>query len=265
MAQRADRPARARADYGVDAPGWLLALLGATAVCLVGTVVALVLGAGWWALFPALLALEFAGSSGSFLYTTRVGKFRVWRDLLAGLALRGDETVVDMGCGRGLVLLMVARLLPSGRALGVDLWKTADQSGNSEEVTRRNAELEGLSHRVELRTGDMTAMPFPDASADLVVSSLAIHNLPARAGRAAAIDEAVRVLKPGGRLAIADIGDVSGEYAARLRQRGMDGVQVRGLGWRFWYGGPWVATRLVTARRPSGVPAKSEISWGGSA
>jgi arsenite methyltransferase len=251
MAQRADRPAQVRADYGVDAPGWLPALLGATAAFGVGTVVALVFGAGGWAAFPALAALEFGASSGSFLYTTRVGKFRIWRELLAGLGLRGDETVVDMGCGRGLVLLMVARLLPEGRALGVDLWKTVDQSGNSEEVTRRNAELEGVSDRVELHTGDMTAMPFPDASADLVLSSLAIHNIRGRAGRAAAIDEAVRVLKPGGRLAIADIGYASREYAARLRERGMDGVEVRGLGWRLWYGGPWVATTLVSARRPA--------------
>jgi hypothetical protein len=60
----------------------------------------------------------------------------------------------------------------------------------------------------------------------------------------------VRVLRPGGRLAIADIRYVTAEYTARLRERGMEDVHARGLGWRFWYGGPWVATNLVTARKP---------------
>lgn len=55
-----------------------------------------------------------------------------------------------------------------------------------------------------MHTGDLTVPPFDDNSFDLVVSSFAIHNIPARAGRKKAIDEAVRVLRPGGRLLIAD-------------------------------------------------------------
>src|SRR5207249_4073043 len=83
------------------------------------------------------------------------GKFAVWAELLRGLGLRGDERLLDMGCGRGAVLLMAAQLLPAGRAVGVDLWKTADQSGNAPEVAEANARREGVADRVELRTGDM--------------------------------------------------------------------------------------------------------------
>ena len=124
---------------------------------------------------------------------------------------------------------------------------TAEQSGNRPEMTRRNAVLEGVTDRVELHTGDMRAMPFGDASADVVLSSLAIHNIGDDDGRRKALDEAVRVLRPGGRLMIADMRYVADGYGAHLRGRRMEDVRVRDLGWRFWYGGPWVATSVVTA------------------
>jgi ubiquinone/menaquinone biosynthesis C-methylase UbiE len=188
-------------------------------------------------------------STASYVYTTRVGKFAVWADLLDQLNLRGNERLLDMGCGRGAVFLMAAKLLPEGRAVGLDLWKSADQSGDTPEAARRNAELESVADRVEFVTGDMTAMPFESDSFDLVVSSLAIHNITDPSRRFKAIDEAVRVLKRGGRLMIADIG-ATREYADRLRQLGMREVGDRSLGLRYWYGGPWVATRLVRASKP---------------
>ncbi|MEO5799797.1 MAG: class I SAM-dependent methyltransferase, partial [Gemmatimonadales bacterium] len=124
-----------------------------------------------------------------------------------------------------------------------------DQSGNSPDATQRNAVAEGVADRVELHTGDMTALPFEDNSFDLVVSSLAIHNIGERAGREKAIDEAVRVLRPGGRLMIADI-RATGQYQARLAAIGMGDVARRGLGWRFWWSGPWAVTGIVTATKP---------------
>jgi len=169
-------------------------------------------------------------------HTTLRGKFLVWADLLDKLNLRGDERILDLGCGRGAVLLMAAQHLTTGRAVGVDLRRNVDQSGNSVEATLRNARLEGVADRVEVRTGDMTALPFEDSSFDVVVSSLAIHNISGRAGREKAMDEAVRVLRPGGRLLIADI-RATGQHQARLAKLGMSEVTRRGLGWRFWWGG----------------------------
>jgi ubiquinone/menaquinone biosynthesis C-methylase UbiE len=82
----------------------------------------------------------------------------------------------------------------------------------------------------------------------VIVSSLAIHNVPDAAGREQSVKEIARVLKPGGRVLLADF-KFTGDYAKTLREAGLSDVQTRGLGVRFWYGGPWAATTLVTARR----------------
>jgi ubiquinone/menaquinone biosynthesis C-methylase UbiE len=174
----------------------------------------------------------------------------VWANLLDQLGLRGDERILDLGCGRGAVLLLAAQHLTTGRAVGLDLWRSGDQSGNAAEATWRNAVAEGVADRVELHTADMTALPLEDDSFDVVVSSLALHNVTGRAGREKAIDEAVRVLCPGGRLLIADIW-ATRHYRAHLAKIGMSNITRRRLGWRLWWGGPWAATRLVTATKPA--------------
>lgn len=236
-------------DYGFDAP-YVLLVLGAVGVMavIVGVAIAFA-GSTAWAKVSLAVGLYLLMMAGSFAFTTRRGKFDVWAKLLLELDLKGDEHVLDMGSGRGAILMMVAQLVPRGRAVGLDLWVSSDQSGNSLAAAKRNADLEGVADRVELRTADMTSMPFDDASFDIVLSALAIHNIKDAGGRKKAIDEAVRVLKPGGRLRIADFRSTH-EYVGRLRQLGIADSSERSLGWRYWYGGPWAATKLVTASKP---------------
>jgi arsenite methyltransferase len=243
-----------RGEYGYDAPYALIAF-GIVGSLLALAAVAIALGTrrARAALMLGLYGGFFLANAASFFYTTRKGKFQVWDEILNGLRLRGDERALDIGCGRGAVLTAVAARLTRGRVTGVDLWSRRDQSGNSDAVTRRNAALEHVSDRADLATGDMRMLPFRHASFDLVVSSLAIHNISSRAERRAAVAEAWRVLKPGGRLVIADI-RATRHYARTLAQLGAPRVDRRGLGWRFWYGNPMARTSLVVAEKPKAPP-----------
>jgi ubiquinone/menaquinone biosynthesis C-methylase UbiE len=124
--------------------------------------------------------------------------------MMALVAWRGDEMVLDVGTGRGLLMIAAAQRLSSGRAVGIDIWSAKDLSGNTPQNTLRNAELEGVRERIEIETGDATRMRFPDASFDVVLSNLCIHNIPSRGGRKRSCQEIMRVLKPGGRAVISD-------------------------------------------------------------
>lgn len=228
--------------YGIDAP-YVPALMAAGLLACLG-VIAFTPLKGWW-LTAIILAILLA----LYLHTTLRGKFVVWRELLDAQTWRGSEQVLDLGCGRGAVLLMAAAHVPHGNAIGVDIWSSKDQSGNAMDVTTRNAEAKGVADRVALKTADMRELPFADASFDLVVSNVAIHNISDRAGRERAIEEAWRVLRPGGRLLIADISN-SRQYQQQLAALGVD-ARRRALGWRMWWGGPWMPTMLVTAQKPA--------------
>jgi SAM-dependent methyltransferase len=211
-----------RADYGLDAPGLVkgFAALGASllfvgiALALFGPASARRLGsmASW-------MGLSFAATALLMIASSRFGKLAARERLFRRIALRGDETVLDVGCGHGLLLIGAARRLPAGRAIGVDLWSQRDQAENSAAATLANADAEGVRDRVEVRDGDMRALPLDDASVDVVVSSLAIHNLPTAPERERAIAEIVRVLRPGGVVALLDIAHV-GDYARALQARG---------------------------------------------
>jgi arsenite methyltransferase len=140
------------------------------------------------------------------------------RDLvLEKISWRGDEQVLDVGCGRGLRLIGRAHKLTTGRVVGIDTWEAKDQSDNSADAALANAELEGVLHKVEIQTADMRTIPFSDKTFDFVVSHWVVHNLEIEADRMLALNEMVRVLKPGGRVILCDI-EHRDAYVERLKK-----------------------------------------------
>jgi ubiquinone/menaquinone biosynthesis C-methylase UbiE len=133
--------------------------------------------------------------------------------------------------------------VPQGRAVGIDLWSQRDQGDNRKDATLANAHAEGVANRVEVYDGDMCKLPFENAYIDVVVASMSIHNIYNREGRREAINEAVRVLKPGGKVALMDFEHVK-EYGEDLQAAGMQDMHVSGL--NFWMCPP---VRIATARK----------------
>jgi len=179
-------------DYGLDAPNLVrLFLIGGLLLLAAG--LALVLLSTDWLTVAGSIAFTFGViftiEGLLMVWSSRYGKLRVRDRMLDGLGLTGQEDLLDVGCGRGLLLIGAARRLPNGRAVGVDVWSPVDLSGNSASATLANAAAEGVPERVDVHEGDMRKLPFADASFDAVVASLSMQNIHSVEGRRSAQSE----------------------------------------------------------------------------
>jgi SAM-dependent methyltransferase len=250
-----------RPDYGVDAPAVLAVLLVVSATALAVSAFLAARGAPHPLGVPLaevllLTGLSCLANAGAMLWYSKSGKLRQREQLLDLVPWRGDESVLDVGCGRGLLLVGAARRLGTGGAVGVDLWRGVDLSGNRPEAPKENARLEGVEERVAVAGGDARRLPFAAGSFDVVVSSLALHNLPDREGRERAVREVARVLRPGGHLALLDI-QYTADYARVLKECGLADVRRTRAGRLFFWAFAlltWGALRFhrVSARKPAG-------------
>lgn len=207
----------------------------------------------WWLVIfgAALLAIALA-----YLHASRRGRFRAWSDELGALDLRGDETILDLGCARGAVTTLAAARVPSGVVVGVDTWArtgwlAGNRRGPDDQIAKNNARVEGVADQVQFLAGDLDDLASDGNHFDVVVSGGGIGRLGSPAARLDAIDEAVRVAKPGGRLVIADVRNTR-RYAERLEELGCEDVRSHSAGPESWYGGPWLPLIFVTARKPVG-------------
>ena len=192
-----------------------------------------------------------------FLHTTAQGKYRLFDEAIRHLNLTPDSQVLDLGCGRGALLTKIAQQLgPAGKVTGLDLWLSRDQSHNKITVTQKNVDDLGLTNRVNLVTGDMTKLDFPDASFDVVTSSFAIHNIKNEQARNNAVKEAIRVLKPGGHIMIIDTGRNINEYGQAFRDAGLQITQSMSLGFNGWWATPLIDSYVVAGNKPTNKTAK---------
>ncbi|MFO0830788.1 MAG: class I SAM-dependent methyltransferase [Phycisphaerales bacterium] len=222
-----------RPDYGIDAPGVVRNLLLAGSAGLLVSVLSYSGVLPWRGLERSFAPMTVAclGMGCYMFLSSKYGKVREreWLlDLKPG-GWRGDELVLDVGCGLGVMLIGAAKRLTTGTAAGIDIWQTKDLSGNHTAATLENARREGVADRVTVSTADMRQVPFPDGHFDVIVSNVAIHNLSKADDRAAAVREIARVLKPGGACILADIRHEA-QYTSVLRANGVTDVQRRDSG-----------------------------------
>jgi arsenite methyltransferase len=219
-------------DYGLDAPRIVRSMFSRAAWILAIAVVLYVVNRSE---YPgpalrmcgvlALIGLVFLAVGAVMVWSSRVAKLRLRDQMLDSLALRGDERVLDVGCGRGLLAIGAAKRLKNGKVIGIDVWNPFDLSGNTPDAAKANAKLEGVADKVRIENGDAQKLVYPDNHYDVVVSNLALHNIPDQDARAQAISEMWRVLKPGGKLAIFDLFRTA-EYAEVLRTSGAKDVEL---------------------------------------
>ena len=179
--------------YGYYAMSFFL--LFSTIIVIVGIVTALWL---WWSIGIFIIAVGIALilNYGVSMYLLDQSKSLEPPPMLG---LKGDEMVLDVGCGLGKMTMGVAKQLKTGKVIGIDIWSKTEIPGNSAERATENARIEGVADRTEFRTGNVLAIPFDDESFDVVTSVSVINNLHNDAEKLRALKEIYRVLRSEGK------------------------------------------------------------------
>lgn len=224
-----------KADYGIDAPDVIrnFYFFG----------IALIIGGWfippfsffgfqitWFGLVLMLQGVIWVTISTLMILYAKKGKFKHRDRMLNMINWCGNEIVLDVGTGRGLLMIGAAKRLTTGKSIGIDIWNAEDLSGNKQENTLRNICVEGVEEKVELKSEDVREMSFADNTFDVVLSNLCIHNLYQPEQREQACREIARVLKSGGTALISDFRHTE-QYAEILNASGLK-VELLGPYWK---------------------------------
>ena len=176
----------------------------------------------WIIIFCTLFSTAGMAFFLAGIWSGKVGKLRMRDKIFENLEMKGNEDVLDVGCGRGLLLIAAAKRLTTGLATGIDHWKGTVEYRNTSEMTWENARIEGVTDKIKIIDGDVTSLPFTDNRFDVVTTSLMLHHVK---NTDLALKEMVRVLKPNGVLVIADI--AAGRFKSSMEHLGLTIIQTR--------------------------------------
>jgi len=176
--------------------------------------------AGFWAGISILSGGVYVGIFVLLKRITNLERRLMARDkFLDAIPWQGSETVLDIGCGNGILLLGAAKRLTTGKGIGIDMW-TEGSGDNRPEAFQENAKIEGVADRVSLQNEDVRQLPYDDEFFDVIISGLTMHHLGSDTNKA--MSEMTRVLKPGGRMAIYDEPSTVYYCAKLMRRNGLE-------------------------------------------
>jgi SAM-dependent methyltransferase len=160
---------------------------------------------GFW--IPAFLFLIIGAYFGSAwtIFSSRFGNLqdKIQDLVISQIDWNGKGKVLDIGCGNGPLTIKVAQRYPQTEVVGMDYWgKNWDYSMKT---CTSNAKIAGVEKQVSFRQGSASALPFEEASFDLIVSNLVFHEVQDVKDKRISIREALRVLKPGGVFVLQDL------------------------------------------------------------
>jgi ubiquinone/menaquinone biosynthesis C-methylase UbiE len=115
----------------------------------------------------------------------------------------GKGEALDIGCGNGPLAIAIAKAHPAAHVTGIDTWGAGWEYSRT--VCERNAAIEGVSSRTSFQKASAAALPFDDAAFDVVVSNLVFHEVRAVKDKKLLLEEALRVLRPGGVFVFQDL------------------------------------------------------------
>lgn len=212
-----------KAKYGIDAPGVIRNLLViGVAICSIVVFFPFVkvgsveidthglLWSGGGCCFGGVLMLIYS------LY----GKYKHRDRMLNYVSWTGNEQVLDIGTGKGLLMIGAAKRLTTGKSVGIDIWNGKDLSGNNIQNALNNARIEGVSDKVEIKNENVMDMSFADDTFDVILTNMCIHNIYNVEGRKTACKEIGRVLKAGGTAVVSDWRHVK-EYNRNFMELGL--------------------------------------------
>jgi arsenite methyltransferase len=213
-----------KVNYGIDAPGVVrnLFIIG-VGLCVLSlafpiTKIGSVTIDISWFIWPGLV---FTIESFLMIIYALYGKFKHRDRMLNLINWKGDEQVLDIGTGKGLLMNGAAKKLTTGKSTGIDIWNAEDLTGNNIENALDNARIEGVQDKVEIKNENAMDLSFADSSFDVILSNLCLHNIYNKEGRATACKEIARVLKTGGTAVISDFRHVK-QYKRNFDQLGLN-------------------------------------------
>lgn len=178
-----------------------------TVLCLSGT--ALTFYSAWFLLLviPALV-------SGYILTIISVSAFRFssWGDdyqnkihrlIIDSAGESSPDSILDIGCGSGHLVVELAKKFPNATVTGIDFW--GENWEYSKQQAERNAELENVNRGTRFLNGTASKLEFGNSSFDTVVSCLTFHEVRDVSDKLICVKEAVRVLKPSGKFVFFDL------------------------------------------------------------